>query len=176
MRSHFSSRRDRWLLAGALLVAAVITAASVGASQSSGSPQAGHPAAGGTRARATAVTLSVKRPSSSSANLVLSTAAPGTVRLTVPAATRTDEWTIQSAVVVGDVNGDGVPDIAVAVDHFHHPSPFVIGGRCSPPPPPLPHDDFVQVIFGGPLPAKINLADPKVAGFRITAPLGSDQL
>ena len=109
------------------------------------------------------------------ANLVLNTAAAGTVRLTVPATTRTDEWTIQSAVVVGDVNGDGIPDVAVAVDHWHHPSPLVRGGRCNPPPPLPPRSDFVQVIFGGALPATVNLADTKVAGFRVTAPLGTDQ-
>lgn len=105
----------------------------------------------------------------------MSTAARGTIRLTVPAAGRRNEWTIEAAVVVGDVNSDGVPDIAVAVDHFD-PSAAVTRGRCNPPPPQPKHEDFVQVIFGGMLPARIDLAHVTVPGFRITTPPGTTAL
>jgi len=104
--------------------------------------------------------------------LVVSTADRGTIRLRVPAARRSEEWTIEAAVVVGDVNGDGVPDIAVAVDHFN-PSAAVTRGRCNPLPPQPKHDDFVQVIFGGPLPTMIDLAHVTVPGFRINTPPGT---
>lgn len=82
---------------------------------------------------------------------------------------------IEGAVVVGDVNGDGVPDIAVAVDHFN-PSAAVTRGRCNPPPPQPKHDDFVQVIFGGPLPMRIDLAHVAVPGFRISTLPGTSGL
>jgi streptogramin lyase len=108
-------------------------------------------------------------------NLVLSATLPGTVRLTVPAGTRTDQWAIQQAELVGDVNGDGQPDLAVSVDHLHLTSAVRFGGDCNPPPPPLPHQAYVQVIFGGSLPARINLAAPFARGFRISAPAGSEQ-
>ena len=108
-------------------------------------------------------------------SLVVSTAARGTIRLRVPAAGRRDEWTIEGAVVVGDVNGDGVPDIAVAVDHFN-PSAAVTRGRCNPPPRQPKHEDFVQVIFGGSLPVRIDLAHVTVPGFRISTRPGTSGL
>lgn len=103
-------------------------------------------------------------------NLVLTTADRGTVRLRIPRDTETDNWRMRAAEVVGDVNGDGVPDIAVAVDHVQ----VAQGNRGQCPLPAVPHESFVQVIFGGRLPALINVADARVPGFRISAPAGTD--
>ena len=95
-----------------------------------------------------------------------SVSAPGTVRFVLPPSNAHDSWSIRAAIVAGDLNADGRPDIAVAVDHVHYTGP-VVSGRCDPPPPPIPHDDFVQVIFGGALPTRVNLVHPGVRGFRI---------
>ena len=156
-------RRRHLAAAAALLVGAAIAAAAYfatgggsGSSRPASSPAAPPPSPSGH------VSFSA-RPGT---NLVASVSTPGTVQFALPPSDAHDSWSIRAAIVAGDLNGDGRPDIAVAIDHVHYTGPVVFG-RCNPPPPPLPHDGFVQVIFGGALPPRVNLARPGGPGFRI---------
>lgn len=156
-------RRRRLTIAAALLLGAAVAAAAyfaTGGGSGSGRP-ASSPVGPPPATPSGHVSFGAQ-----GANLVGSVSTPGTVRFALPPSNAHDSWSIQAAIVAGDLNGDGRPDIAVAVDHVHYTGPVVFG-RCNPPPPPLPHDDFVQVIFGGALPTRVNLAHPGVPGFRI---------
>jgi streptogramin lyase len=93
---------------------------------------------------------------------VASAAAPGAVRFTVPDDRRHATWSIGDAKVVGDVNGDRIPDLAFAVDLFQWKGTLDIRGKNR-----TTSTRFVQVVFGGSLPPVVKLTAPGVRGFRI---------
>jgi hypothetical protein len=87
--------------------------------------------------------------------------APG-VRFAVPTERNHANWGVAGAKVVGDLSGDGVPDLAFAVELFRRKGQLVVHGENR-----VSHTNWVQVVFGGKLPSHIDLTSPRVHGFRI---------